>query len=70
MRTERLPTNREQGDVDEGAGGDAPEGGTGALGWIDVGDAAEGPEEDSIGFASDGAAGEGVTELVEEDDAE
>ena len=57
-------------DVDEGAGGDAPEGGAGALGWIDVGHAAEGPEEDCICFAADGAAGEGMAELVEEDDGE
>jgi hypothetical protein len=64
------PENWEQGDVDEGASGDAPESGAGALGWVDIGYAAEGPEEDGVGFAADGAAGEGMAELVEEDDGE
>ena len=59
-----------EGDVDQRPGGDAPEGGAGTLGWIDVGYAAKGPEEDGVGFAADGTAGEGVSELVEKNDAE
>ena len=60
----------DEDDVDERAGDDAPEGGAGALRGIDEGDAAEGPEEDAVGDAADGSAGEGVPELVEEDDEE
>ena len=59
-----------QHDIDEGAGNDAPEGGAGALRRADVGYAAEGPEHDGVGSTTDGAAGEGVAELVEEDDGE
>lgn len=60
----------EQGDIDEGAGGDAPQGGAGALGRVNIGYAAEGPEEDGIGFAADGAAGEGMAEFVQKNDGE
>ena len=64
------PEQGDEGDVDEGAGGDAPEVGAGSVGGVDEGDAAEGPEEDIFGVAADLAGGEGVAEFVEEDDGE
>jgi hypothetical protein len=56
--------------VDEGTCGNGPEHGAGALRGLDVGDAPQRPEEDLVGLAADGFAGESVAELMDENDEE
>ena len=59
-----------ENDVDERAGGDAPQQGPGTPWWIDIGDSTERPQEYPTGRPAHGSAGQGMSKLVEQHDPE
>jgi hypothetical protein len=67
---DREAQRHEQDRVDGGAAHGGPERRVPAVGGRAGGEAAEGPHEDLVGFASDASAGEAVAVLVEEDENE
>ena len=64
----RHDRDRDQDHVDQRARGDAPEGGAGAGRRLHEGHPAQRPEHDPVGLPADLPTGQGVAELVEQDD--
>ena len=67
---DKADEDRRQGHVDQRARGNAPQRGAGALGRVNIGHAAEGPQQDVVRGAAHLAAGHGMAKLMREHDGE